>query len=132
MEPGKKYTQTVGKSFHISKASLDLDTATNEPVQILVSYSGRVYLICTLQKDRSIQESLDLMFQSGDKISFATNGPGHVHLTGYLIPEDESDMDESDSDEDAEEEVNDDVPELMQSKKRKAKDKDSSGKLIFL
>lgn len=116
MEPGKKYSQTVQKSFHISHAALDLDTAANDPVQVLLGFDNRNYLICTLQKGKWIQAQLDLNFREGDTVSFATNGPGHVHLTGYLIPDDEMEMDDVE-----EEESDEEVPELvLPSKKRKA------------
>lgn len=118
MEPGKKYSQTVEKSFHVSQAALDLDSAQNEPVQVLLGFENRNYLLCTLQKGKWVQVPLDLNFQIGDKVSFATNGPGHVHLTGYLVPEDDLDLMEEEEDEDEE------VPELETalSKKRKASD----------
>lgn len=120
MEPGKKYSQTVEKSFHVSQAALDLDSAQNEPVQVLLGFENRNYLLCTLQKGKWVQVPLDLNFQIGDKVSFATNGPGHVHLTGYLVPEDDMDLLEEEEDEEEDEEV----PELETalSKKRKASD----------
>lgn len=124
MEPGKKYSQTVQKSFHISHAALDLDTAANEPVQVLLGFDNRNYLMCTLQKAKWIQENLDLNFQVGDTVSFATNGPGHVHLTGYLVPEDDFGMDEEDDGED--EESDEEVPELVPAgKKRKSEEKNA-------
>lgn len=97
MEPGKKYSQLVEKSFHISQAALDPVGTESGPVQVLLGYENRNYLLCTLKKDDIIQAPLDLNFHEGLQISFATTGPGHVHLTGYLLLE-ESDI-ESDSEE---------------------------------
>lgn len=113
MEPGKKYSQLVEKSFHISQAALDPVFTQTGPVQVLLGYENRNYLLCTLIKDKVIQAPLDLNFHEGIQISFATTGPGHVHLTGYLLL-DESDI-ESDSEEEEEEE------EETNPKKRKNK-----------
>lgn len=65
------------------------------------------YLLCTLQKGKIFQCGLDLNFKEGDKLSFSTKGNGIVHLTGYLIPEDEDfdDFGDMDMDDDEEEEV---------------------------
>lgn len=117
MEPGKKYSQVVEKDFHIAQAALDLDSAQNSPVQVLISIDGRNYLVCTLIKDKICQANLDLNFNAGAKVSFATNGPGHVHLTGYLIEDNELVMEEDSDDDVEEEEV---VDERISTKKRKA------------
>lgn len=61
----------------------------------------------------------------GDQISFTTNGPGHVHLTGYLVPEDDFGM--VDDEEGEEEESETEMDEKAQKKKRKADNKISSG-----
>jgi FK506-binding nuclear protein len=99
MEPRKKYTQMVKKPFHISKACLDLTAATDERVQVMCGYDNRKYLLCTLQKDTCIQSSLDLNFDVGTEVSFITNGNAHVHLTGYLIQDEEpSDFGDDDAD----------------------------------
>ncbi|GJQ77687.1 putative peptidyl-prolyl cis-trans isomerase [Trypoxylus dichotomus] len=87
MEPQRRYTQTVKKAFHISMAALDESTSDDSPTQVICSYDDRNYLLCTLQKGKTIQVSLDLNYEVGDKISFATNGKAHVHLTGYLLEE---------------------------------------------
>lgn len=110
MEPGKKYSQLVEKSFHISQAALDPVFTETGPVQVLLGYENRNYLLCTLIKDKVIQAPLDLNFHEGIQISFATTGPGHVHLTGYLL------LGESDIESDSEEEE-----EETNSKKRKNK-----------
>lgn len=89
MKSNKKYTQTLEKSFHLSKASLDISTADNEPVQVMYTHDNNSYLLCTLQKGKFLDCSLDLNFQEGDKLCFSTKGNGIVHLTGYLIPDDD-------------------------------------------
>ncbi|XP_015585605.1 46 kDa FK506-binding nuclear protein [Cephus cinctus] len=119
MEPNKRYTQTVEKSFHVSMASLDVTTADDEIVQVMFCYDNRNYLLCSLKKGSAWQVPLDLNFQEGTKIAFTSNGRGHVHLTGYLIP-DEDDLDLDDVEEEDDDE---DIPQLVSKQsKRKALD----------
>ena len=62
MEPAKRYSQTVKRAFHISMASLDICEASSDPVQVMLGFDGRKYLLCTLQKDKHLQCQLDLNF----------------------------------------------------------------------
>lgn len=117
LEPRSLYTQVVEHAFHISMAALDISNSNEEPSQVMCTYKGRNYLLCTLQKPDKLQCSLDLYFEEGTEVSFAANGKSHVHLTGYLtkdvddaLPEDEED------DEEVEEE------EEVKSKKKKLKE----------
>ncbi|KAH0546649.1 46 kDa FK506-binding nuclear protein [Cotesia glomerata] len=114
MEPNKRYTQTVEKAFHVSMATLDVTTADDAVVQVMLCYDNRNYLLCNLLKSSS-QAQLDLNFKEGTRISFTSNGRGHVHLTGYLIPDELDDLEQ-----DLEEE---EIPELVaKNDKRKAKE----------
>lgn len=116
MEPNKRYTQVVEKSFHVSMASLDLTTADNNLVQVMLGYDNRNYLLCSLKQGSTWQVPLDLNFQEGTKIAFTCNGQGHVHLTGYVISDEDMDLDELEDEEEEEE-----VPQLVDKKiKRKA------------
>merc|ERR1712191_35880 len=91
VEPGRKYSQTVENSFHISKATVDLSSVTDEDITLLLDYEGQQeYILCHLNKSIK-QESLDLNFQAGDVISLFTQGKGSIHLSGYLLGEDEDD-----------------------------------------
>lgn len=93
IEPGKKYSQTVDNSFHISKATLDLSSATDEDITLLLDYEGQQeYILCHLNKTNK-QESLDLNFQAGDSISLFSHGQASLHLSGYLLGDDEDDDD---------------------------------------
>nr|CAH7716897.1 unnamed protein product [Callosobruchus chinensis] len=121
MEPQRRYTQTVKKPFHISMAALDYSTSSDEPAQVMCGYDGRNYLLCTLRKPDVMQCPLDLNFEVGDELSFATNGECHVHLTGYLNDELPSEFDE----ELAEEEEEDEEMTYKEKKKNKRIKKDS-------
>ncbi|KAM3965604.1 45 kDa immunophilin FKBP45 isoform 2-T2 [Aphomia sociella] len=115
MEPNKRYTQVVEKPFHISQAALDSSTGDNDPCQVMVVVDGKNFLVCTLQKNKSIQVPLDLYFKTGDSISFLTNGKCNVHLTGYLDPE----FEEEQSDEEEEDEDEEEVPPLVPTKNKR-------------
>ncbi|VEN38741.1 unnamed protein product [Callosobruchus maculatus] len=104
MEPQRRYTQTVKKPFHISMAALDYSTSSDEPAQVMCGYDGRNYLLCTLRKPDVMQCPLDLNFEVGDELSFATNGECHVHLTGYLNDELPGEFDEGLPEEEEEDE----------------------------
>lgn len=74
----------------------------------MYTHEENSYLLCTLQKGKVAQCSLDLNF-GAEKVCFSTKGNGIVHLTGYLI-EDYDAMDDlmnaSDDEEMSEEEEN--------------------------
>ncbi|XP_056637545.1 46 kDa FK506-binding nuclear protein [Diorhabda sublineata] len=125
MEPHRRYTQVVKKPFHISMASLDLSTSSEEPAQIMCGFQGRNYLLCTLRKPDMLQCPLDLNFEIGDELSLATNGKCHIHLTGYLIETGIDDLEEEeDDDEEVEEEEQvEEKPTKKKSKRNKAESK---------
>lgn len=56
------------------------------PVQVMVNYKERNFLLCTLKKNKMWQIPLDLNFEKGTNLTFLCNGRGPVHLTGYLLP----------------------------------------------
>ena len=91
------------------------------------------YLLCTLQKDKELQCALDLAFNEGDKLCFSILGNGIVHLTGYLMPEDDLNYDpELDDDESGEEmnieEEDLDTNDLRLKLKKKEKEKEKVDK----
>merc|ERR1711911_447946 len=120
VEPGKKYSQTVENSFHISKATLDLSAATEDTVSLLLDYEGQTeYILCHLNKANK-QESLDLNFQQGDTINLFTQGQCPIHLTGYLLGEDDDEDDmtlgemmEEEEEDDMEEEEDEEEEEIV-------------------
>ncbi|XP_050302166.1 46 kDa FK506-binding nuclear protein-like [Anthonomus grandis grandis] len=107
MEPERRYTQVVKKGFHISMASLDINSSDLAPSQIMCGYEGRNYLLCTLRKPDIIQCPMDLEFAEGTEVSFVANGKAHIHLTGYVTEPDEglglADLEEQEEEEEVEE-----------------------------
>lgn len=92
-------------------------------VQVMLYYEGTSYLLCTLRKSSTWQVPLDLNFHEGSTIAFICHGNGHVHLTGYLIPDEDLDLDELEGEDEEEDEEEEQVPQLVDKQsKRKAID----------
>lgn len=108
----------------------------NKTLSVFVEHEKSEFLLCTLEYGKLYQEKLDLMFVEGEPITFFHNGEGTVHLTGYLLPEEDDDYldynDELEEESDEEEEESDEeVPSLalnkaIEAKKRKVGVLDSS------
>ncbi|XP_075681338.1 46 kDa FK506-binding nuclear protein-like [Dermatophagoides pteronyssinus] len=106
--PGRRYSQTVEMSYHISKAALEIDLKkpeTEQRVQVMMEQNKTKYLLCTLDSQKIIQTELDLIFTEGEEVTFFLNGEGTVHLTGYIMDFDDDDEFDDEEDEDEEEEV---------------------------
>nr|CAD7203373.1 unnamed protein product [Timema douglasi] len=91
LEPGKRFAQTVSKSFHVSMACLEINNNDNDFVPVFIDVDGREYIVCNLHRHKMIQVQLDLTFALGDKIAFYTTGKSKIHLTGYLFQDDDDD-----------------------------------------
>lgn len=107
LEPGKRYSTTVEKSFHVSMAALDCSSVRNENeiLSVVLETEGSEALLCNLCKQMGIlQHNLDLNFMTGDRLTFECRGHGRVHLTGYLLPDDEDDVSGMLGDEESEDE----------------------------
>ncbi|KAI7697343.1 Uncharacterized protein SSS_10072 [Sarcoptes scabiei] len=117
--PGRRYSQTVEMSYHISKACLEVDvknpSSERKRVQVMLEHNKSKFLLCTLDSENIIQNDLDLIFRVGEEVTFFLVGEGTVHLTGYILDfgDDLSDMG-SDYDEN----------EALESFKRKLNDLD--------
>lgn len=115
LEPGKRYSTTVDKSFHVSMAALDCSTVKGEKdiqsVMLEEGESNSPFILCNLQKPKLLQSHLDLNFMSGDRITFFCRGNGTVHLTGYIMPDDDDDVSFPYADDDNEEEEEEEVEE---------------------
>ncbi|XP_048731917.2 46 kDa FK506-binding nuclear protein-like isoform X1 [Ostrea edulis] len=89
LDGGKRYTQTVERSFHISMAALEPPTSK---VGVMVSVDKAEFLLCSLGYNGVLQQPLDLMFTEGEEVTFFLNGSGVVHLTGYLVEDQPEDL----------------------------------------
>lgn len=120
MKANKKYSQTVQKAFHLSQAALDLSKCGDADVQVMLTSEDSTYLLCTLGK-KTPQVALDLNFDEGDQISLSTKGEGVVHLTGYLMPNEEDLFGVDDDEEEEEDEEVEASPQKGKGKERVAK-----------
>jgi len=85
LDSGKRYTQTVEKSFHLSMAALGFQNCSSTPVTVMVEVDKAQFALCTLQPGKIPQQPLDYCFTEGEEITFFTEGPGDVHLTGLHL-----------------------------------------------
>ncbi|XP_074650045.1 46 kDa FK506-binding nuclear protein-like [Tubulanus polymorphus] len=112
LDGGKRYSQTVEYSYHISMAALEYDPDMKGAVSVMIQHEKAEFLLCTLQHGKLQQQTLDLNFTEGEEVTFFTKGTGNVHLSGYLVEDDKFDDDNlsglEETDEDSEMEVSDD------------------------
>ncbi|KAH8312281.1 hypothetical protein KR044_010081, partial [Drosophila immigrans] len=94
MQPNRKYTQTIVKSFHISGAALE----EGDLAKLYITADKNKFIVATLSKNIP-QMALDLNFCKGDKIVFQTTGNASVSLIGYLHDAEESDDEDFEDDE---------------------------------
>ncbi|XP_029192311.2 46 kDa FK506-binding nuclear protein-like isoform X1 [Acropora millepora] len=87
LDSGKRYTQTVEKSFHLSMAALGFQNSSSSPVTVMAEVDKAQFALCTLQPGKIPQQPLDYCFTEGEEITFFMEGSGDVHLTGYLMEE---------------------------------------------
>jgi len=129
VEQGKQYKQTPKFNFHVSMAVLDLKTADNEPVSVNVQVENGEFILCNLTKSQP-QVQLDLIFSEGEKIKFYTaGGKGNVHMTGYVMPEDDlADMMEDDEFSDEEVSIDSDLVEPVGGKRKNTETLKLAGK----
>jgi len=114
LEEGKFYSQKVTSPFHISMAALETTGKGGSAVTVNCEQDGTDYILCTLKDEALYQQPLDLNFAFGEEIKFFLSGKGTVHLTGYVVMDDEDD-DELDSEEE------DEAPELAPITNNKGK-----------
>ncbi|VDH98762.1 FK506-binding nuclear protein [Mytilus galloprovincialis] len=118
LDGGKRYTQTVESSFHLSMAALEPSKGKSDTlVSIMIQHEKAEFMLCTLQHGKTYQQPLDLNFTEGEEVTFfLTNDKSVVHLSGYLMEDDQypDDFGESMMDESSEEESDEDeAPSLV-------------------
>ncbi|XP_013794008.1 46 kDa FK506-binding nuclear protein-like isoform X2 [Limulus polyphemus] len=98
IESGKRYSQVVENSFHLSMAALEPKpkevTKNNKNISLMIEHGKAEFLLCTLEYDRVMQVPLDLGFVEGEEVAFFLNGEGIVHLTGYVLNDEDKDLTE--------------------------------------
>merc|ERR1711894_429204 len=117
LKSDKRYEQTVEEDFHISKACIEPNPNNGKICSVYLEQDNEEFILCNLSQ-KNLNESLDLNFSESEKICFRVEGGGTVHLTGYLVPQEDDPMypmgDISDDDEEDEEEA---PPMLVKKRK---------------
>ncbi|KAI0220056.1 hypothetical protein LSAT2_028414 [Lamellibrachia satsuma] len=95
LDGGMQYTQVVEHAFHVSMAAVEpeLDKEKLKQsrfVSLMLRHNKAEFLICTLEHNRLLQQPLELNFSQGEHVSFYLSGSGVVHLTGYLLDDDDN------------------------------------------
>lgn len=107
LKTNKRYSQQVTRAFHVSQAVLDLGSVnpndSDAIVQIWLNTDDTDHLLANVSRQTS-HVRLDLAFTEGETVSFYSKGHGTVHLSGYLIPDDDDYGEMSFGDEDEEDE----------------------------
>lgn len=90
-------SERLPRSLHVSQVALDLQTLdTEESVQLFVRFNRLKTLVATLNKSLP-QTQLSLAFEAGKKVKFFIKGTsGSVHLSGFYIPDSESQQEVTD------------------------------------
>ena len=80
LDGGKRYTQIVEKSFHVSMAALEPVTKASEDnsgyISLMLAHEKCEFLLCSLQQEKIMQVPLDLNFTEGEEVTFFTTGNG--------------------------------------------------------
>lgn len=133
LESGKRYSQIVDTSYHLSMAALEprQGGSSHKRVAVMLEHGKAEFLLCTLDHDKAFQVPLDLHFVEGEEVSFFLNGEGTVHLTGYLtdvdgLQDNDSSEEESASSANEEEDEDEDISttRLMQVEEDDSEDSD--------
>ena len=114
LETGKRYSQRVEESYHLTMAALEPPTdqkKASKYVSVMVEHDKSDYMVCTLEPNRNLQVHLDLMFVEGEEVTYYLTGEGTVHLTGYLVGDAFDDY-EGEEDEEEDEESSDEEVEV--------------------
>lgn len=89
VKPSKRYETTVQEAFRITKACIEPASAKGDVSSVFVECDNQEEFIVANLQSKNLNESLDLTFGVGEKICFKVEGPGTVHLTGYLMEDDQ-------------------------------------------
>jgi len=117
LKSDKRYEQTVEESFHISKACIEPNPTNGKICTVYLEQDNEEFILCNLSM-KNLNESLDLNFQETEKICFRVEGGGTVHLTGYLVPEEDEQMYPMEDMSDEEEEDDEEVPPMLVKKRK--------------
>ncbi|GLH15885.1 FK506-binding protein [Gryllus bimaculatus] len=118
IDPGKRYTQRVVRTFHVSMACLEKTSDGNETVSLMLVYDGQEFVLCNLHGEKVKQCKLNLVFNFGEKVTFYSIGERRIHLTGFFVKEEE------DEDEDDDEDIDYNTAEIEEAEEEEEEEKE--------
>ncbi|VVC24566.1 FK506-binding protein,FKBP-type peptidyl-prolyl cis-trans isomerase domain [Cinara cedri] len=93
LEPGKKYIAVVNYTFNLSMAVLDLKTVKKKKdvhTIFIETEDTPCSILCHLSETlKLVQVKLDLVFPPRTTIKLFTSGSAQIHMTGYLLYDEE-------------------------------------------
>lgn len=132
MEPGKKYSTVVENTFHLSMATLDLESVKKaddvHTVYVETDDNPRV-ILCHLSKASKLYQCrLDHIFPRGTDLKFVTSATANIHMTGYLDLNEDDELYSDLESESESEETQIEKPAQGKGNKRKLEDNTSKKK----
>lgn len=98
VKPGKKvnpfHEDNLQGRLHVTQATLGLGSSAEKSVLQCFREDKPPIFLCTLLPNKIESCSLDLEFDDEDSASFSVMGPKSIHLSGYLLADDEDVGDE--------------------------------------
>lgn len=87
LQPGHEYTEIFEEETHLSMATLECRPGKFSEEQpssyIVVRTLQGEYLLCFLEKGTTPQQSLDLVLQPQEEVTFCVEGTATIFITGY-------------------------------------------------
>jgi len=77
----------------LSQACLAHDAETGARATVTCKVDGHTYNLCTLEAGRTDSQTLDLMYGADVPVSFSVIGDATVHLSGYVMVDEEPEED---------------------------------------
>ncbi|KAF8038396.1 hypothetical protein BT93_B1052 [Corymbia citriodora subsp. variegata] len=93
VKPGKKVNPFLDDNLqgrlHVTQATLGLGSSAEKSILQCFREDKPPIFLCTLLPNKIESCSLDLEFDDEDSVSFSVMGPKSIHLSGYLLADDE-------------------------------------------
>ena len=92
VEPKKRYTQKVEEPFTVSSAAIDtINSKDNGNTALCLVVDGQEFVLCTLNREKWPQHTINTKLDEGQEISFFVRGNRYVGFdwppeSRYCIP----------------------------------------------
>ncbi|RKP10633.1 hypothetical protein THASP1DRAFT_27600 [Thamnocephalis sphaerospora] len=117
----RKYAQEVDVPFRVAMASFGQNVTGEERCSVIVEVDGKQFVLCNLTPGKLEQQPLDLVFSTGEELSFYATGKNDVYLTGNYVTESTDEFSDEDEEEEDEEFDEEDLDDLTDEQKEELK-----------